>query len=198
MVLQVIGFATMGVSGYRPRGEEAVAIFTAAPERILAGELVGGSYSLVFLLVFVGCVAGAIWEQAKDARLAAIALAGGVTLTVALAIGYRVLNAGAFQAGGSDGISPELATTLYRLYTSSFAGFASFGLAALLGATGLAALRSGMLPEWLGWTSVGAAVGLMTPAHFIFEGLALVWIVAVSLVLYRTRAGRPSDAAIAA
>ncbi len=183
--LQAVGFAVMGVSGYRPTGADAVAVFTQDPDRIQAGAEIGGFLSLVFLLVFVGVVAGAIRDRASDARLAAVALAGGVTLTVALAIGYRVLNAGAFAAASAEGIGPELATVLYRIYASAFAGFASFGLAALMGATGIAAVRHRFLPDWLAWTSIASAIVLMTPAHAFGEAVALLWIVAVSVVLYR-------------
>lgn len=185
VVLQVAGFAMMDVSGYRPTGAEAVAIFTRDPDRIQAGALVGGSYSLVFLLVFVCVVAGTVRDRAGNARLAAIALGGGVTLTVALAIGYRVLNAGAFAAASPTGIGPDLATVLYRFYASTFAGFASFGLAAFLGATGVAALRHQFLPDLLGWVAVGSAVVLMTPAHAVGEAVGLIWIVVVSVLLFR-------------
>ena len=83
---------------------------------------------------------------------------------------------------------------MFRLYTSSFAGFLSFGLAALIGASGLAALHSGLLPRWLGWASVVSAVGLMTPAHAVFEVVALGWIVVVSYLLFRADPGETSAA----
>ena len=65
----------------------------------------------------------------------------------------------------------------------SFAGFVSVGLAAWIGATGIAAIRTGLLPDWLGWASVAIAVGLMTPLHGPLEGIALVWIVLASVLL---------------
>lgn len=185
VVLQVVAFAVMGVSGYRPVGLEAAAVFSRDPDRIQAGALIGGFYSLVFLLMFVGVVAGTIRERATDPRLAAIALGGGIALTIALAIGYRLLNAGAFAAATPDGLSPELATVIYRLYSSTFAGFASFGLAAFLGAAGVAAARQGFLPRWLASTAIFSAVILMTPAHPIGEAMAAGWIVVVSVVLFR-------------
>jgi hypothetical protein len=188
VLLQILAFAVGGWSGYRPRGDEASAIFTSEPGRIELGALIGGFYGLVFLVIFVGSVAAAVRRSEGDARLAYIALGGGLVVVVALAIGYRSLNAAAFQAGGVDGISAEMATVMFRLYTSSFAGFVSLGLAALIGATGLAALHGGVLPTWLGWMSVVSAVGLMTPAHAVFEGLALLWIVAVSYLLFRSDA----------
>lgn len=189
--LQVVGFALMGVSGYRPTGAEAVAVFTQDPGRIQAGAEIGGFYSLAFLHVFVGVVAGRIRDGEHDAHLAAIALGGGITLTVALAIGYRVLNAGAFAATGPDGIGADLATALYRFYASTFAGLASFGLAAFMGATGIAALRRRFLPDWLAWTAVVSAVVLMTPVHAFGEAVGLAWIAVVSVALFRARPPAP-------
>jgi hypothetical protein len=188
--LLIVAFAVGGPFSYRPRGDEASAIFASDPGRIELGALIGGFYALVFLLIFVGTVAAAVRRSEGDAHLAYIALGGGIIAVIALAIGYRSLNAAAFQAGGDDGINPELATVMYRFYTSSFAGFVSFGLAALIGATGLAALHRGVLPTWLGWMSVVSAVGLMTPAHALFEGLALLWIIVVSVLLFRSPSSR--------
>jgi len=188
-LLLAAAVAVMGAGAYRPRGAEAADFFTSAPARLELATLVGGYYGLFFLLVFVGVVAGSIWKRAEEPVLAAIALAGGVTATVSLAIGFRILNAGAFQAAGPDGLSDELATVLYRLYASTFAGFVSFGLAALVGAAGLAILRRAFVPEWLGWTGVVSAVVLMTPAHAIGEVVALGWIVVVGIELARRPTG---------
>jgi hypothetical protein len=185
VALLAVGVAVMGLSGYRPRGDEAAGIFAADPQRIEAGALIGGYYGLAFMLVFVGSVAGAIWRHGPEPALTAIALAGGVTATVSLAIGFRILNAGAFQAAGPDGLSAELAAVLYRLYASTFAGFVSFALAAFLGATGLAVLRHGFLADWIGWSGLVAAVALLTPAHALGEAFAVFWIAAVSLELTR-------------
>jgi len=189
VVLQAVAVVTMGLSGYRPRGADAVAIFTADPGRIEAGVLIGGFYGLVFLLLYVGTLAGSVHRATSDARLTAITLAGGVTATISLAIGYRVVNAGAFAAAGPDGIGADLATVLYRLYASTFAGFVSFGLAAMLGAAGLAISRARFLPNWLGWSGLGAAVVLMTPAHAFGEAFAVAWIVASGIHLARRPVG---------
>lgn len=194
VALQVVAFVVGGWSGYRPRAEEAAAIFEADPSRIEAAALIGGFYSLGFLAVFVGCVASAIRREDDGDRLADIALVGGIVAVIALAIGYRFLNAAAFQAGGDEGITGEAATIMFRLYSSSFAGFVSFGLAAMLGAVGLAALTSRLLPEWLAWVSIVASIGLLTPAHGLFEGFALLWIVFIS-VLLTTSGGAPAQGA---
>ncbi len=74
---------------------------------------------------------------------------------------------------------------MHDLYSVLLAGVISFGLAAFIGATGIISLRTRLFPAWLGWASVVFAVGLMTPLHFIFEGLAIIWIVVVSLLLYQ-------------
>jgi hypothetical protein len=121
----------------------------------------------------------------RHGPLAFVAFAGGLVTALALGSGYRFLAAAAHVADGPAGIGPEAAALTHRLFQMSFAGFVSVGLAAWIGATGIAAIRTGLLPGWLGWTSVAIAVGLMTPLHGPLEGLALVWIVLASVLLYR-------------
>ena len=101
VALQIVALVVGGSTAYRPRGDAASAIFTADPDRIQLGALIGGFYALVFLLIFVGSVAGAVRRSEGDGRLAYIALGGGLIAVVALAIGYRALNAAAFQAAGT-------------------------------------------------------------------------------------------------
>ena len=101
------------------------------------------------------------------------------------ALGYRFLAAAAHVADGPAGIGPEVAATMHRLFQMNFAGLVSVGLAVWIGATGIAAIRTDLLPHWLGWASVAIAAGLMTPLHGPLEGIALVWIVMASVLLYR-------------
>ncbi len=187
VALLIIGFALAGVFAYRPTAGVAVEIFSADPGRRQLGVLLGGFWAPFFLLVFVGYLYGAIRDKGGSAALAGVSLTGGVVLVVALAVGFRYLSGAAATVTIGGGIGPELAAALYQLYETSLAGFASLGLAALLGAAGLASLRSGLLPEPVGWSGVVSAVFLLTPLHWLFEILALGWIIAVSILLYRRK-----------
>ena len=52
-------------------------------------------------------------------------------------------------------------------------------------AAALVALRTGVFPAWLAWVSVVLAVGLLTPLNYIFMGFALLWVLIVSILLFR-------------
>ena len=185
VALQAVAYPMTGSFDYRPSPERAAEIIGSNSSGIALAALLGGFYSILFLLVFASVVAGAIRDVEGRGSLAFVALAGGIVAALALGFGYRFLAAAAHVADGPAGIGPEAAALAHRLFQMSFAGFVSVGLAAWIGATGIAAIRTGLLPDWLGWASVAIAVGLMTPLHGPLEGIALVWIVLASVLLYR-------------
>lgn len=165
--------------------EKALAAFNKSPARIGQGALIAGFYAVALFVIFAGSLIGALRASEGDGGfLAPIALVGAVLCAIALAGGFGILWVAAVRAGGPSGITQEYATVMNDLYSVLLANVASIGLAALIGATGVASLRSGLFPAWLGWTSVVFGVGLLTPIHWIFEGLALVWILAVSVLLF--------------
>jgi hypothetical protein len=190
VALQLVAFPMLGTFAYRPSGAEALVMMGADPGRVDLGVLLGGFYSVACLVVFGGAVAGSLRAAGADVRLAAIALGGGIVTALAIAFGYAYIGAGASQVADPGGLDASTAGVLYRLFRSMFAGLLSMGLAALIGATGLGALGTGLLPRWLSSASLVAAIGLLTPLHWLFEGLALGWIVIVGVLLARAPAPR--------
>jgi hypothetical protein len=67
------------------------------------------------------------------------------------------------------------------------AGMIVFGIAA-----GLAILRSGRLPRWLGWVAIAMAVVVVTPAEAISFLALVVWMVIVSILIWRRGSTVPS------
>jgi hypothetical protein len=61
----------------------------------------------------------------------------------------------------------------------------------VLGAA-LAGIRGTLLPTWLGWVGVVLFVLQFTPAGFFAAILALVWLIALSVMLYLR--GEPAEA----
>ncbi len=63
-------------------------------------------------------------------------------------------------------------------------------LAVLIGASSILALRTGVWPTWLGWAGVVIAIGSLTPVSYIFIAFDLVWVLLMSILIYRwDRAG---------
>jgi hypothetical protein len=144
------------------------------------------------LLVFVVFV-GYLWHVLRDAErdggwLAGVALSGGLlsaviklgSLPAALTALYRA----------NDGISPQVATALIDMNNIAFAlTWATTAL--MLSATAGVVLRTGVLPRWLGWSAIAIAVALLVSLPFAAATepptflLALIWIIAASVVLIR-------------
>jgi hypothetical protein len=74
--------------------------------------------------------------------------------------------------------------TLNQLHSYDWLGWNAAFAAALL-ATGLGALRNGMLPTWLSWPTIIIGASLVTPLGFFGFVLLPVWLIVVGLLLGR-------------
>lgn len=185
VVLMMAGALLVNAFDYFPKADRAVEIFSQNSNRVAIGGLVG-AISAIFLAWFAGSVFSALRErEGGSGRLSMIAFGGGVFCAIGMAIGYMVIYTAGARAGRPGGIGPEQAVMMYDLYTAILGGVVSVGLAVFIGAAGAVSLRTKLFPTWLGWASVVFAVGLLTPLNYIFEGLALIWMIVVSIRLYR-------------
>ncbi len=185
VVLVIIGALLFGAYDYLPSADRAVEIFSDNPIRVMVGGYLG-SLSAFTLIWFSGSVYSALRErEGGTARLSMVVFGGGVASSVALAAGYSVLVTAGVRAGAPGGISPVGAVTLYDLYGSILGQMFAITLAVFIGATAVVSLRTGMFPAWFGWVSALVAFGLLTPIAYIVLGLAVIWMIVVSIWLYR-------------
>lgn len=185
VVLMMAGASLVSAFDYLPAPDSAVEIFSQNSNRVAIGGLVG-AISAIFLAWFAGSVFSALrGREGGTGRLSMIAFGGGLFCAIGVALGYMIIYAAGARAGRPGGISPDQAVMMYDLYTAILGGVVSVGLAVFIGASGAVSLRTQLFPTWLGWASVIFAVGLLTPLNYIFEGLALIWMVIVSIRLYR-------------
>jgi hypothetical protein len=144
------------------------------------------------LMLFSHCVRVVVDRAGPAASSAArVAFAGGLAASVLILAGDALSRATAFSAMDAEF---ELEPNTRQLFEN--AGFLLFvcgALAAILLTAGVAvaALRHGVLPRWLGWTSVVTAVLLPLAIGFVGFLVFLLWILLVSGVL----AFRSSDRA---
>ena len=99
----------------------------------------------------------------------------------------------------ADEIRPAAAQALNALDNDSWIAFAPPAAMFVLGGS-LAAIRSTLLPTWLGWVGVVLFVTQFTPVGFFSAMLALVWIIVVSILLYvrgYREASTPAQPAVA-
>ncbi len=98
-------------------------------------------------------------------------------------------------AEAADDIEPTSVQTLEALWDNDFIPIA-MGVITLLLSSGLAIVRTGVLPKWLGWVAIALVVLGLTPAGFVAFLGGGVWIAIVSIMLtMRARAGTPPAAA---
>lgn len=162
------------------------------------GMLVGGfladSFGTILLVVF----AAAVYVRLGGIRGGTLppAAFGGAIAMCSMFMTYDVVNlAASFRADEAGAIPAEVATTLNDL------GFLALGLGATMFAavfvacTAFSALRSGVLPRWLCFVSFPLAVGLViAPISWAFLPILLLWVVAVSAVIWMDRAVTPPPA----
>ena len=123
--------------------------------------------------------------EAAPRHWTAIAFGGGL-VTAAMLIGTStpVLAASAT----ADALEPSAAQALGVLEFAFFIGAGIAG-ASLLAATGMIAIRTAVLPTWLGWASLVLALLMLTiigPIGFIAIVIGLpLWVLVVSILLWR-------------
>lgn len=147
-------------------------------------------------------------DAAEWARLARHLAVVGVTLfTAASALGLAATGAAVeWSTAGADPTSPEYAVAAALNRADDFVWYLSIvAFWGALGLYGLAMLRSGAVPRWLGaWAlvagavtsllvglplAVGVEVGALLVAFGVLGGLTTVW--ALLLGIFTTRAARP-------
>jgi hypothetical protein len=108
------------------------------------------------------------------------------------AFGAGVVAAGGFLAAAAlhfaladyaTNVQPAAAQAMNAIDSDFFLPF-STGLAALVLASSLIAIRTKVLPPWLGWVGILVFIVFFTPAGFIAFGLSGIWIIVVSVLLY--------------
>ena len=70
-------------------------------------------------------------------------------------------------------------------YNTMIGQMGTFTFAILIGATGIVSLRKAIFPAWFGWLSLVIALGLITPFGYILLVVALIWLLGVSITLFR-------------
>src|SRR5919112_2765464 len=166
--------------------QEVIDYFTARQDGILFINGLLLIFAAFFFLWFLG-VLHSMLQDAEGERygFSSVSLAGGllfITLVLAGAAVEIVYPATLarfenFQQDAQLGfLSLALSGWMYR--------FAFVGMAALIAATSVVVLRTGVLHRWLGWA--GLLVALVALLRFLGPlgaWLALLWIIAVSVLM---------------
>src|ERR1700716_211230 len=186
-VLGVAGAAIEIVTnppGSDATGKEVIAFYSSqGGEQLLAAALL--ALAFVFFLFFAGTFRSYLREVPELDGLSTIALAGAVVETAGQTIGAGYVWTLAQGAGHLDSSAAQALDALNNnAVATNTAGMIVFGIAA-----GLAILRGGLQPRWLGWVAIAMAVVVVTPLEG-FSFLALVvWMVIVSILMWMRGGG---------
>jgi hypothetical protein len=173
----------------------------------MQAQVAFGFATLAAFTWFLGSVFYRLRAAEREARLSAVAVAGGLVLVIGGMLGTAAQAAAAYHVGSLD------AETVRGLWDLSIFGFLFFtvGFAVLAGACGALAIRTGVLPGWLCFYSVLAAVyafvvgligsfsetGAFSPSDGVLGLIVffvfLVWLLAMGVTLVREPRSQPSS-----
>ena len=183
-VLSFIGSSLLQVGTVDPTSaSDAIAREMVEQRGRVSGGILLTLFSLFFLTVFVSWLHHWLRDVAprSDRWLATLSLVGGVlmvamtSVVVVIAIGSTVLD--------DYGPDPVIARTLLTLQWQALA-VVFVPTAAFVGATGVLAYTSRVLPRWLAYSGMVIGVGLLIPPlaflPFLFSSL---WIGMLGIVL---------------
>lgn len=183
VLLTLIAFFAIG--GSTPEGDDSaqkvVSFYSdhETKEIIAAVVLALGAVSLIF---FAATLKQRL-EVARPGRgiLPTVALGAGIVAAAGFLTAATLHFALADYAGDIDA---SAAQALNAIDSDFFLPFV-MGLSTLILATSLWLVRNkSLLPTWLGWVGIIIFVVSFTPAGFIAFGLAGIWIIVVSILLY--------------
>ena len=138
--------------------------------------------AVLFLVVFVACLRGALRaREHAEASASAVAFGGGLIAAGGLALSGMV-GLSASRAGGEGTL--DAVVPLDHLAQSTWVPV-TVGLAVMMLAAGVGGLLSGALPKAAAWPAVLLGLMLLTPAGVIGFLLSPLWIIAVSVILFR-------------
>jgi len=207
LAFAVLALVSFLLPGPPPKADESaervVTYFTQHRSDILAGDFLLMISSLLFLW-FLGALRSYLRAaEGGEGRLSAAAFGGGVVGIGLLVGGVGVLNGIAFKVAQAG--DQLLVRGLYDVSNGVLTG-AGFGFAVLLAAASCSAARSGAFAPWVYWSGsviavlqVIGGIALFAKSGFFAVGgafsfiaplTALVWVAAVSVVLFQ-RVGLP-------
>jgi hypothetical protein len=153
-----------------------------------------GAFVLAFCGLFFLWFASGLRERLRVAdgggeRVGSVAFAGGILFVAMLWVGAAAL--AAIPASQSFGNNPALKVAdIGRVVPSLGFGailvFAAFGAIALIGATSIVSIRTGILPAWFAWLGFVAMVALLFGVVFIPMIALPIWLIAASVILFRS------------
>jgi hypothetical protein len=182
VVVLIVGFALGGEppDASEDSIQEVVDFYVDNEDSVFIGgvlQAIGGA-----LLLFFG---GYLYKRLRAAGAegsAAVAFAGLIALAIGIAIDGTISIALTELVNGDEEPSEGAVQALSVLWNNDFLPLA-LGLSVFLWGTGVAIVRHGGLPTWMGWVAIVAAITAISPAFFV-AGIGAALLVLVSSIMF--------------
>ena len=186
-----VAFVVVGIISFAVGGEpesadkpvnEVVAFYVDNKDSVQIGAILTAVAGL--LLIFFGAYLRKVLHAAggQGEMLSLVAFAGLVMVALGLAIDATIAFA---LAEAAKDIDPTAVQALQALWDNDFIPIA-LGVLAFLWGTGIAVIRSGVLPKWLGWVMILLGIVGATPIGFV-SAIASALLVLVLSILFTLR-----------
>lgn len=193
VVLVVLGFGPIG--GNTPETKDSPAKITSFwadhHDKEFAAAIVV-LFGVLFLAIFVASLRDRARGAGGGRELWSNLILVGGSVAVAGFLAAVVFHT-ALADGGNRHISGDAMVALTALDSNSFFTFGIALAIMLLGAAG-ATIRTGTLPNWLGWAALVIGIASFTPLGFIAFGLTGIWIIIASILMSRSAASPTATA----
>ncbi len=136
-------------------------------------------YGTVFFLFFLAVLRADLRRTDATGVLSGAAFAGGVLFAVG---GLLFAGLTFTLADLADKLDPTAMQAINGLNADMFPVLAA-GSAVFLIATGIATVRGGFLPTWLGWVGIVIGIVAITPLGFFGFLASMLWVLVVSIVM---------------
>jgi hypothetical protein len=198
VALAVIGVAVGGSSPSPDAAADEVLSFYRDNENRARAGIWFFAFAMPFLPLFASSLAGLQRPEGLDSRVVwrRLLLVGAAIMSATLGVAITTQLALADSSTETQ-IAPEVMQAL-----NVIAGYVVYALlpatgTMMLGAAGWLLGRE-RLHGWLGWAALVLGIGLFVPFFGVLALiLSLVWIIVVSVTLFRARAGGPMLASAA-
>ena len=152
-----------------------------------------GAYLLAFFGLFLLWFASGLRQRLRAAegpggRLSSVALGGAILCVGMVWVGAAAIVAisGGKSFGGVAGPqNADLVRFLPQVGYPAILVFAMFGAIAMIDATSVVAMRTGILPRWLAWLGFLCTVVLLFAVVFLPMIALPIWLLAASFVLFK-------------
>jgi hypothetical protein len=182
IVVLIVGFALGGEPPDASEDpiQEVVDFYVDNENSVFIGgilQAVGGA-----LLIFFG---GYLYKRLRAAGAegsAAVAFAGLIALAVGIALDGTISITLTELVNGDEEPSEGAVQALSVLWNNDFLPLA-LGMIVFLWGTGVAIVRHGGLPTWMGWVAIVAGITAISPAFFV-AGIVAALLVLVSSIMF--------------